>query len=114
MNSKSNAKCANCQEGGYECTYIENAKRRGPPKGYIETLEQRCGRLEKVLAQVSHRSYRDSDTTDNDLKRMRLTNSCIPVSDSIILWVHHLIKKISTWRRITLFSNNPIYPLGPK
>ena len=53
MNSKSNAKCANCQEGGFECTYIENAKRRGPPKGYIETLEQRCGRLEKVLAQVS-------------------------------------------------------------
>jgi hypothetical protein len=67
MNSKSNAKCANCQEGGYECTYIENAKRRGPPKGYIETLEQRCGRLEKVLAQVSPWSYRDSDT-DHVLK----------------------------------------------
>lgn len=61
MNSKSNAKCANCQEGGYECTYIENAKRRGPPKGYIETLEQRCGRLEKVLAQVSHHVARAVD-----------------------------------------------------
>jgi hypothetical protein len=61
MNSKSNAKCANCQEGGYECTYIENAKRRGPPKGYIETLEQRCGRLEKVLAQVSTVVYSKSD-----------------------------------------------------
>jgi hypothetical protein len=32
---------------------VEAAKRRGPPKGYIETLEHRCARLEKVLQQVS-------------------------------------------------------------
>jgi hypothetical protein len=51
----SDAKCANCQEGGYECTYIETAKKRGPPKGYIETLEQRCARLEKVMKEVSPR-----------------------------------------------------------
>jgi hypothetical protein len=55
MNSMSDAKCANCQEGGYECTYIETAKKRGPPKGYIETLEQRCARLEKVMKEVSPR-----------------------------------------------------------
>lgn len=45
--------CSNCEEFGYECTYIESAKRRGPPKGYIESLEQRCIRLERVLSQVS-------------------------------------------------------------
>ena len=44
--------CANCQEYGYDCTYVEAAKRRGPPKGYIDTLEQRCGRLEGVLQRL--------------------------------------------------------------
>ncbi|WOO84435.1 Transcriptional activator protein acu-15 [Vanrija pseudolonga] len=52
MNSNSASKCANCQEYGLECTYVEAAKRRGPPKGYIETLEQRCGRLERLLNQL--------------------------------------------------------------
>ncbi|WVR05193.1 hypothetical protein IAU60_002205 [Kwoniella sp. DSM 27419] len=52
MNSLSTSKCAHCQEYGLECTYLEAAKRRGPPKGYIETLEQRCGRLERILLQL--------------------------------------------------------------
>ncbi|WVQ78345.1 hypothetical protein IAT38_000430 [Cryptococcus sp. DSM 104549] len=51
MNSLSDSKCAHCQEYAMECTYVEAAKRRGPPKGYLETLEQRCGRLERMLQQ---------------------------------------------------------------
>jgi hypothetical protein len=35
-----------------ECTYVEAAKRRGPPKGYLDTLEHRCGRLERLLMQL--------------------------------------------------------------
>lgn len=83
MNSKSNAKCANCQEGGYECTYIENAKRRGPPKGYIETLEQRCGRLEKVLAQVSHHVARALDGHEHLLLRMDDAVSSLMTASSL-------------------------------
>ncbi|OCF36652.1 hypothetical protein I316_01905 [Kwoniella heveanensis BCC8398] len=52
MNSLSTNKCAHCQEYGLDCTYVEAAKRRGPPKGYIENLEQRCGRLERMLHQL--------------------------------------------------------------
>lgn len=44
--------CAHCQELGLECTYLEAAKRRGPAKGYVEALEQRCGRLEQMFKQV--------------------------------------------------------------
>lgn len=44
--------CANCQEYGLECTYVEAAKRRGPPKGYIDTLEQRSRRLERLISQL--------------------------------------------------------------
>lgn len=53
MNSQSNAKCANCQEYNLDCTYVEAAKRRGPPKGYIDTLEQRCARLERLVNQLN-------------------------------------------------------------
>nr|XP_019042276.1 hypothetical protein I302_08877 [Kwoniella bestiolae CBS 10118]OCF21206.1 hypothetical protein I302_08877 [Kwoniella bestiolae CBS 10118] len=52
MNSLSENKCTHCEEYGLECTYVEAAKRRGPPKGYIETLEQRCSRLERILHQL--------------------------------------------------------------
>ncbi|WWC89980.1 uncharacterized protein L201_004910 [Kwoniella dendrophila CBS 6074] len=52
MNSLSDSKCTHCQEYGLDCTYVEAAKRRGPPKGYIETLEQRCSRLERILHQL--------------------------------------------------------------
>ncbi|BEJ14458.1 hypothetical protein CspHIS471_0402250 [Cutaneotrichosporon sp. HIS471] len=52
MNSHSASKCANCQEYGLECTYVEAAKRRGPPKGYLDTLEQRCRRLERLITQL--------------------------------------------------------------
>ncbi|WWD15991.1 hypothetical protein CI109_100415 [Kwoniella shandongensis] len=52
MNSLSASKCAHCQEYGLDCTYVEAAKRRGPPKGYLDTLEQRCGRLERILRQL--------------------------------------------------------------
>lgn len=52
MNSLSSHKCAYCTERDLECTYIEDAQRRGPPKGYLETVEQRCGRLEKLLQQL--------------------------------------------------------------
>ncbi|ORY27181.1 hypothetical protein BCR39DRAFT_445399, partial [Naematelia encephala] len=52
MTSHSASKCASCEEYGFECTYVEAAKRRGPPKGYVEVLEQRCGRLERLLQQL--------------------------------------------------------------
>ncbi|KAI9638126.1 fungal-specific transcription factor domain-containing protein, partial [Dioszegia hungarica] len=52
MNSQSTSKCAHCHEYGKECTYVEAAKRRGPPKGYVEALEQRCGRLERLFQQL--------------------------------------------------------------
>ncbi|WWD01334.1 hypothetical protein V866_008277 [Kwoniella sp. B9012] len=50
--SLSENKCTHCEEYGLDCTYVEAAKRRGPPKGYIETLEQRCNRLERILNQL--------------------------------------------------------------
>ena len=46
------AECSHCEEYNLDCTFVEAAKRRGPPKGYMESLEQRCGRLERIMQQV--------------------------------------------------------------
>ncbi|WVQ78352.1 hypothetical protein IAT38_000437 [Cryptococcus sp. DSM 104549] len=52
QNSLSTSRCLYCQELGLECTYVESTSRRGPPKGYVESLEQKCGRLERLLNQL--------------------------------------------------------------
>lgn len=42
-------KCLNCVTFKTECTYGEVAKKRGPPKGYTQTLENRVAQLEALL-----------------------------------------------------------------
>lgn len=42
-------RCSNCVTCNLECTYIEAAKKRGPPKGYVESLENRLAKMEKLL-----------------------------------------------------------------
>ena len=53
--SRRNQKCSNCVEGKTDCTYVEAAKRRGPPLGYIETLEWKVAKLEALAQRVSTR-----------------------------------------------------------
>ncbi|EJD49559.1 hypothetical protein AURDEDRAFT_161117 [Auricularia subglabra TFB-10046 SS5] len=49
-----NNRCSNCIAYNYDCTYIEAAKKRGPPKGYVESLETRLEKMEKLLQRVSN------------------------------------------------------------
>jgi hypothetical protein len=51
--SRRNKKCSNCVESKTDCTYVEAAKRRGPPLGYIETLEWKVSKLEALAQKVS-------------------------------------------------------------
>ncbi|KAM5539214.1 hypothetical protein V8D89_007087 [Ganoderma adspersum] len=44
-----NNRCSNCVSYRLECTYVEAAKKRGPPKGYVESLETRLEKMEKLL-----------------------------------------------------------------
>ncbi|TFK36748.1 fungal-specific transcription factor domain-containing protein [Crucibulum laeve] len=45
-------RCSNCIAYSFECTYVEAAKKRGPPKGYVEGLENRLEKLEKLLRRL--------------------------------------------------------------
>lgn len=47
-----NNRCTNCITYNQECTYVEAAKKRGPPKGYVEGLETRVVKMEKLLLKL--------------------------------------------------------------
>jgi hypothetical protein len=49
---KRNVTCSNCIESKVACTYVEAAKRRGPPPGYTEALEWKISRFEDLLTRV--------------------------------------------------------------
>ncbi|THH16874.1 hypothetical protein EW146_g3841 [Bondarzewia mesenterica] len=45
-------RCSNCIAYNFDCTYNEAAKKRGPPKGYVESLETRLEKMEGLLQRL--------------------------------------------------------------
>ncbi|KAJ7155420.1 fungal-specific transcription factor domain-containing protein [Mycena crocata] len=43
------SRCSNCIAYGFDCSYVEAAKKRGPPKGYVESMEIRVEKIERLL-----------------------------------------------------------------
>ncbi|KAJ2878287.1 hypothetical protein FB639_003437, partial [Coemansia asiatica] len=41
--------CTHCSAIGIKCTYLDATKKRGPPKGYIEVIENRLHKVEELL-----------------------------------------------------------------
>ncbi|GAN04092.1 hypothetical protein MAM1_0054d03551 [Mucor ambiguus] len=41
--------CSRCQSIGICCQYSDPPKKRGPPKGYVEVIENRAHRIESIL-----------------------------------------------------------------
>ncbi|CAO0794192.1 unnamed protein product [Mucor circinelloides] len=44
--------CTTCKQYGWECTFNDTTKKRGPPKGYIESLETRLRNMEVLLEKM--------------------------------------------------------------
>ncbi|KAF7370582.1 Fungal-trans domain-containing protein [Mycena sanguinolenta] len=42
-------RCSNCIACNFDCSYVEAAKKRGPPKGYVESMEIRIEKMERLL-----------------------------------------------------------------
>ncbi|KAG5643433.1 hypothetical protein DXG03_000941 [Asterophora parasitica] len=55
-------RCANCIDYGMACTYSEAAKKRGPPKSYVQRLESRIERLQDLLAKISPEALEHLET----------------------------------------------------
>ncbi|KAJ6620015.1 fungal-specific transcription factor domain-containing protein [Mycena sp. CBHHK59/15] len=46
------SRCSNCTTYGFDCSYVEAAKKRGPPKGYVESLQDRIEKIERLLQTI--------------------------------------------------------------
>lgn len=45
--------CTNCITYGHECKFEEAAKRRAPPRAYVEALEARMEKMEQLLVDLA-------------------------------------------------------------
>nr|VWO94280.1 Zn(2)-C6 fungal-type domain-containing protein [Ganoderma boninense] len=45
-------KCKNCEVASTSCTFEGPSFKRGPPKGYIHSIEQRWNQVECILATI--------------------------------------------------------------
>ncbi|KDN52186.1 hypothetical protein K437DRAFT_34553 [Tilletiaria anomala UBC 951] len=45
--------CSNCNNFGLECTFVDAAKKRTPPRSYVDALEARIEKLELLISQLA-------------------------------------------------------------
>ncbi|KAJ2335552.1 hypothetical protein GGH92_007998, partial [Coemansia sp. RSA 2673] len=69
--------CSHCQAISASCTYLDAAKKRGPPKGYIEVIENRLHKVEELL--------RDLVISDSAAARHVLEALRAPDSDDLAI-----------------------------
>ncbi|KAG6819032.1 hypothetical protein H0H93_016104 [Arthromyces matolae] len=51
--------CTNCVDYGLDCTYVESAKKRGPPKSYVDSLETYVKNLQDLIEKISPEALRN-------------------------------------------------------
>ncbi|KAJ9207934.1 transcriptional regulator family: Fungal Specific TF [Paecilomyces variotii] len=63
--------CENCKFLEVPCTFLRTVKKRGPPKGYVNTLEQRLSSLENIITglQANAPRYGTPDSIGHRVKR---------------------------------------------
>ncbi|KAK9719858.1 hypothetical protein K7432_004516 [Basidiobolus ranarum] len=78
--------CSNCTTLNIYCTYLETSKKRGPPKGYIEAIENKLHRMEHLLSDLVESDPRAAESVLAELQkveglddvRLRLANRTRP------------------------------------
>ncbi|CAO3628373.1 unnamed protein product [Mucor hiemalis] len=72
--TEGSSSCKNCISYRKGCAYSTSPKKRGPPRGYINVLENRLKRIEGLISDMSHdvnhhqqTSESTSPTTENNL-----------------------------------------------
>ncbi|KAK3826025.1 MAG: fungal-specific transcription factor domain-containing protein [Benniella sp.] len=57
--------CGGCKAAKTQCVYTTSTTKRGPPKGYVEVIEDRLGKIENMLAGiVKRKALVPRDSTD--------------------------------------------------
>ncbi|CAG8638831.1 13295_t:CDS:2, partial [Dentiscutata heterogama] len=65
--------CANCQRGGYQCTFSDSSSKRprGPPKGFVALIEDRLHTIESLLVNLVNKD--NNNEINKEIKRERET-----------------------------------------
>lgn len=106
--------CGNCKRTGRECTYNPNVKKRGPRQGYMEMLEKRLDKMEKMLtrghelSQQQQQQQQHSSSADTTLSEDGSnTKSPQPPNNNPILSQHHPCSSSSTATANNSVINEP-------
>ncbi|KAF9906831.1 hypothetical protein EC991_000274 [Linnemannia zychae] len=76
--------CGGCKAAKTQCVYTTSNTKRGPPKGYVEVIEDRLGKIENMLTSIVRKKKTTNPTTSSDTKAHRSTSSATPRPDSHI------------------------------
>ncbi|SPO19755.1 related to transcriptional activator acu-15 [Ustilago trichophora] len=101
--------CSNCANYGYECTFVDAARKRAPPRSYVEAIEARIVKMEQLIASLAP----GVDFTDRIGKPIRRpdekgddTNTdANPVPDSSVTKRDHPLSPISLDRANSLCAH---------
>ncbi|KAI9481404.1 MAG: fungal-specific transcription factor domain-containing protein [Benjaminiella poitrasii] len=74
--------CSSCRSYGKVCTFNEAAKKRGPPKGYVEGLENRLKRMEELLMNIAANGNLPADAVKAMMENNTTTTNSQPSEDS--------------------------------
>ncbi|ORX81705.1 hypothetical protein K493DRAFT_320594 [Basidiobolus meristosporus CBS 931.73] len=67
--------CGHCKVLNIECTYLDVTKKRGPPKGYIEAIENRLHRMEHLLGGLAQSDPRVAENIMAELRKIEIDDS---------------------------------------
>ncbi|KAF9157110.1 hypothetical protein BG015_000003 [Linnemannia schmuckeri] len=58
--------CGGCKAAKTQCVYTTSNTKRGPPKGYVEVIEDRLGKIENMLAGIVKKKKSPSTPVNNN------------------------------------------------
>jgi hypothetical protein len=69
------SRCTHCIETKKECTYVEQAQKRPPPPGYVEDLERRYSKAQRLLTRLIPSSELKRELDRMDVEPLANSNS---------------------------------------
>ncbi|KAK9718731.1 hypothetical protein K7432_005276 [Basidiobolus ranarum] len=72
--------CGHCKVLNIECTYLDVTKKRGPPKGYIEAIENRLHRMEHLLGGLAQSDPRVAENIMAELRKIEVDDSAVIIN----------------------------------
>ncbi|CAM0140553.1 hypothetical protein VKS41_006571 [Umbelopsis sp. WA50703] len=118
--------CSRCNSMGISCEYTDPPRKRGPPKGYVEVIENRAHRIESLLgrghltgdhnhpawksAKLIHRaSISNNPLSANRLpNRSSISNPAPPISGADIIPFPNVLGKLGENGVVSSLAPSPV------